>query len=489
MVVRVGDDTGEQGLPGGLSFTDEVDDDQPPARRRLHTAAWLVVLGLLLGGAGAWGWRWVGESDVRSVLASSTATYSTMLERLRQAPDAAALAAVAGSAPRAAARIDGELAELSGGSERRAVVAGQVAAERDVLLAVGALAPLEQAPLRVWGDAHAALSAAVDREASARAALRVVDAEAAGRLPDTAASVRGLAGTVGEAVVGDVARAAGDLVTELETAQRTADLRAVAERSTAQREAVTDAAQGLGGSPDGAVLAAFAEALLAVGDLRELTPADTSPWPSVRGRLQSSLQVVAEADAGLASGSVRGRLPLVLQAVDRLVGRAVAAQVAWQPGFDAAVAARAADAAALREHGVRVREAVAAWPAVRPAVEALMPESPPEQLDAAWAGAEGVWQLLAGTTAPPGPVEAPFAALVTAVDAVSGPLAAARVQAQLLSMFPPEYLPPAAPPAEQVAAAQAALPGFDPALAAWDAALVAVEAEVAARALPPPPDA
>lgn len=481
MAVRAGDATGEQTLPGGLSFTDDLDDDdQPPARRGLRTAVWLVVLGLLLGGGGAWGARWVGESDIRSVLASSTATYSTMLERLRQAPNAAALAAVAGGAPRAAARIDGDLAELSGGGGRRAAVAGQVAAERDVLLAVGALAPLEQAPLQVWGDAHAALSAAVDREASARASLRVVDAAAAGRLPDTAATVRGLASTVGEAVVDDVARAAGDLVTELDAAQRTADLRAVAERSAAQLEVVAAAAQGLGGSPDGAVLTAFAEALLAVGDLRALTPADPSSWPPVRGRLQSSLQVVAEADAGLASGSVRARLPLVLQAVDRLVDRAVAAQAAWQTEFDAAVAAQAADAAALREHGLRVREAVAGWVAVRPAVEALVPEGPPEQLDAAFIQTERVRQLLAGTAVPPGAVEAPFAGLRAAVEAVSQPLRSA---------YDASWFLPYSPPVAEVAAAQAALPGYDPALAAWEAALAAAEAEVAARALPPPPDA
>jgi hypothetical protein len=478
VAVRARDDTGWDDLPGGLPFSDEgFDDDngdEGTRHRGLRTAVWLLVLGVLLGGAGAWALRWTGEADVRAVLTSSTATYAGVLDRLREAPDVEALADAAEDAERAAQRLDDDLARLEGTSgERRSAVAAQVGAERDVLRAVAALGEVDAAPLRVWGDAHADLTAAVNREEQTRSALLLVDSTAAQQLPDTPGAVRRIAATVGEAVVGDVARAADDLLSALDAATRTADLREAAVRAEAQRTAVIAAGQGLGGGTDAAVLAAFGDALLAVAELRALTPDTPEVWESVRSRVQTSLRVVADADAGLDAGSVRGRLPLVLDAVDGLVARAEQAQTQWRIVHDAAVALQSADAATLRRYAERVREGAAGWTALRTDVEdAAQTGVAPEAVDDAWADADGL-RLTLVTGAPPVGLQDVHDDLVAAVTAVATPLARARRDVDA---------------AAETARAVDALAGWDSAFAAWESAVVAAETEVSTRALPPPPD-
>lgn len=485
MAVRERDDTGWDELPGGLPFSDDDEPLDPPRGRGLRTAAWLLVVGLLLGGGGAFGARWLGESDVRSVLASSTATYAQVLTRLRSAADAEALAAAAAGAPGAAERLQADLDRLDSTSgERRRAVAGQVAAERDVLLAVAALDEVDRAPLRIWGMAHAELAAAVEAEERARSVLLVADSAAAQRLPDTPAVIRRIGSTVGEAVVGDVARSAGDLLADLGAATRTADLRTAAERAEGQRSAVVAAQEGLGGSADAAVLAAFANALQAVGELRTLTPAETGGWPAVRTRMGDALRIVADADSSVAAGLVRGRLPIVLESIDRLVVQAEQAQAAWQPAYDAALAAQAGDDAALRAHGDRVRAAVEAWTQLRSDVEALAGTGGAgEVLVAAASDATSLRTDLAAA-APPAGVEAAHAGLVAAVDAVARPLAAGVVALDCIECTGVQDTL-----RDSVGAAALALPAWDPALAAWEAALAAAQQAVTDRALPPPPDA
>lgn len=487
MGVRERDDTGWDELPGGLSFSDDdVELDDEPPRRRFGTVVWLMVLALLLGAGAAAGARWYGQADVRDVLASSTATYGQVLHELRLAPDAEALAAAAARAPGAADDIEDDLARLESddGRLRRAVVA-QLTAERDVLLAIGALDEVDRAPLRVWGDAHDALSEAVADEERARSALIVADSGAARRLPDTPAVVRRISSTVGEAVVGDVARSAGDLLADLGAAQKTADLRTVAERAEGQRSAVVAAQEGLQGNGDGAVLAGFGSALQSVAELRSLTPAETSVWPAVRTRLEDSLRIVANADASLEAGAVRGQLPLVLASIDGVVARAEEAHAAWQPVHDAAVAAQAADVAVLRTHAERVRAVAAGWPALRTAVEALQAQQQLERgavADVA-VDADALRAALADATTPPG-VEAGHAGLLAALDAVRTPLQLAAAEPDC-----PDCPDADVPVTDGVGQAAAALPGWDPAFEAWTAALAAADAAVANRALPPPPDA
>ena len=490
MDVRERDDAEWDGLPGGLAFSGDLDDDvEPPPRRGWQVAAWLVLLGLLAGAGGAAGLRWYGEADVRDVLSSSTATYAQALTRLRSAPDVESLAAAAAGAPGVAARLDDDLARRDGGGGgRRAAVAAQVAAERDVLLAVGALGEVDRAPLRVWGDAHAAIRAAVTAEERARSGLLVADAEGARRLPDTPAVLRRINSTVGEAVVGDVTRSAGALLTDLGAATGTADLRAVAERAEAQRTAVAAAQEGLGGSGDGAVLAAFAGALQAVAELRALTPAETSGWPPVRTRLDDALRVVADADSSLEAGTVRAQLPLVLAAVDELVDRAQEAHAAWQPVYDAALAEHAADGAALRAHAERVRAVAAQWNGLFDAVAQLQTEPVEERAPAVEEVAATADQLYEALVAavPPAALSATHGDLLSALDGVRRPLVPVVVEPECLDC-PESGTAAPAPVDDGVDSAAEALPAWDPALAAWEAAVTAAEAEITGRALPPPP--
>lgn len=490
MDVRERDDEAGWGeLPGGLAFADDGRPPTPSRRRRtLRTMTWLLVVSALLGGGTVAAARHLGESDVREVLASSTSTYSRVLLQLRQAADAEALAAVAVTAPGAADQLTADLARLSDdGGQRRAAVAAQVAAERDVLLAVGTLEDVDRTPLRAWGDAHRELASAVTAETRTRGVLRVVDERAARRLPDTPATLRRITSTVGEALVVDVTQTAGDLLADLGAATTTADLRAAAGRAAPQRDAVRAASTGLRGTGDARVLEAFAAGLQAVGDLREITPAETGGWPGVRARLAQQLGVVADADDSLAAGAVRGRLPLVLTAVDGLVARVAAAHAAWQTLHDAAVRAQADDGAALRRYADLVRAQATGWAELRGQV-AVLDGVAGGQLAAAVApvaaSAAQVQTALSAVVVPAGG-ETAHGALTAGVAGVVGPVVRVHEQLQACAGCPAAE----GPARVMLQEAQSALPAWDGALPTWEAAVTAALEAVAARPLPAPPEA
>lgn len=506
-------------LPGGLSFS-AADPDLPLRRAGwLRRIAWTLVLAGVLGAAGVAGTSWLRDADVRASLDSSTRTWSRALGTLTFADDVVAVAAAAEAAPAAADRVGRDLSALrSTAGARRSAVAGQLAAERDVLLALAALEGVDRAPLAVWGEAHARLTAAVDAEASSRRALRAVDERAARRLPDLGAVLLAVGATVGDALTQDVTQASAELLTELGAARSTADLRTAADRSAAQQEAVLAARSGLQPSGDGAVLDAFAEALGAVTGLDELAPADTSAWAGARAELDSALGRVAagavDGAAGggadsLAAGSVRAQLPVVLSGLDRLVQRAVEAHQAWLPVRVAAEQSRDDDEAALETYGGQVQAVKRSSDRVRQGLAAVQasgqaeggpvssddPESsgePSSTADAATAvllladQVDGARADLAGLTVPAVAV-GPHTDLLAFVTSTESSVRAAgalldddrcadcpAVEARGWSAL------------ERVAEDGAA---WDTALARWEAAQLAALDQVAGRVLPPPPDA
>jgi hypothetical protein len=497
MDVRERDDgSGGGDLPGGLSFLDEdpLPPPVPPRRGQGLARGLRVLLVLAVLAAGALvGVRWMADQDVRDVVASSTATYTRVLDVVAAARDPETLASAAALGPRAAEWLQSDLARLdSDEGRRRAAVAAQVEAERDVLLALGPLERLADGPLGVWGRAHEPLNAAIAAESRTRSALRLADEGAAGRLPDTSEALRRITSTVGAALVDDVQRTAGELLDDLAAAARTADLRAAAERATGQRTAVLAAQQGLGGTSDGIVLAEFAAALEAVQGLVSITPADTGGWPDVRGRVLGHLQFVADSADSLAAGSVRARLPLVLTSIDGLLARAAEAHAAWQPLHDVAVARQASDILALQRYGDAVRSAAADEAGLRSSLSALLTSQEGADTSrsavALAALSEAADDVLAalGSYPPPAGTEDAHAGLVAGAEALAANL---RSVVEELRSDACQDCPVGTHPAwRSLDRASAAAGSLDAALARWETAVRDATAAVAARVPPPPPD-
>jgi hypothetical protein len=220
-------------------------------------------------------------------------------------------------------------------------------------------------------------------------------------------------------------------------------------------------------------------------------PADTSAWPGARSRLADQLRVVAEADDGLTAGSVRARLPLVLDAVDRLVDRAAQAHADWQPVHDAAVARQASDRAALQRYADAVRGTGAEWTALRTEVTALASSpadnaSAVQRLTALSATADRLLgTLLSG--GPPDGVGPAHQGLVSAVEPLAATLA--TVLDELRDAECQDC------PAADAPAWRSLVRGADQSAAwgsastGWETAVADADAAIAARELPPPPDA
>lgn len=482
----------EDGLLGGLAFDDAGPELGPRSRPALRRAlTWLVTLAVLSAGA-LGGWAWWQARDVRAVVASSAQTYADALGAVAAAPDPPAIAAAAADLPQAANRIEGERGRLrtQEGARRQAVVA-QLAAERDVLLALAPLAELGDAPLRVWGGVHERLVEAVAAEMRTRAGLRRHDSRGASRLPDTSVALRAIATTVGTALVEDVQRSSGEVLDQLAAATRTADLRALGADAAAQRDAVAAAQSGLPGSPDATVLTSFAAALDALRGLEAVTPADTSAWPGVRSRVAEHVRVVGDADDSLAAGSVRARLPVVLASVDRLVAAAARAQEEWQPLHDAAVARQAADRTALERYAEQVRGRAADVVAVRTGLRDVIAAGG----DTATAAA-GLAPLVAsaaelaaalGGTSPPEDAAAAHAELLDVVTTLQA--TTSTVLDELRDAACQECSVTGTPAAQALARGADRADGWEAVLAGWEQAVATTMAAVDARELPAPPDA
>jgi hypothetical protein len=196
---------------------------------------------------------------------------------------------------------------------------------------------------------------------------------------------------------------------------------------------------------------------------------------------------VADADDSLTAGSVRARLPLVLASVDRVVAAAAEAHAQWQPLHDAAVAAQAADRAALQRYADAVRALGPDQEALRLAAASLrasggtaddvLPEA-----DRLAADGERLLAAFAGLAVPPGLEEA-HDGLAEALELVAGPPVDAFEELRTLVC---PTCPPTDAPSWALLGAQDRWPD---AVAAWEPAVAEADAAVAARPLPPPPDA
>jgi hypothetical protein len=338
----------------------------------------------------------------------------------------------------------------------------------------------------VWAEAHADLTEALAAEERSRSRLLGLDADGARRLPDTRAVVRRISSTVGEAAVGDAARSAGVLLTDLGAATGTSDLRGVAERALAQRTAVAAAQEGLGGGTDGEVLAAFSAALQSVGELRGLTPAETAVWPPVRTRLDDALRVVADADDSLEAGAVARSCPWCWPP-----------STAWWPGPRRRRPPGSRSTTPPWPPRARTARRCAGTPSRsaprRPAGAACRPPSSGCGRGRCRTGLRG-WRgrghrrraaRRPGRHRSAARGGAAHADLVAAVERVRVPLGPAGSEPDCPDC---PAVDDEVPTGDGVEQAVAALPAWQPALTAWESAVAAAEAEINGRVLPPPPD-
>lgn len=476
-------------LLGGLTF--DVDAEPvPPSRTRrgLRGVALLVVVAVLAAGAVV-ARRWWSDRDLRDTVASTRDAYRRAAQQVLLASDATTLAGVAGRVQPVAAELDAAASRLRGtDGGRRDAVRAQARAEAAVLRALAPLADLPSSPLSVYGRTAGALTAAAEQEGRTRADLADADPGAARGLPDTAAVVRRVGSAAGAALLEDVQRSGGELLDALAQAQRTADLRGAADRAAGQRDAVAAARSGLGSAPGAGALDELVAALDAVRDLRELTPAATDRWPAVRQRLAEHLGAVGQAADSLAAGSLRSRLPLVLDGVDALVERAAQQQAQWQSARDAAVAQQAADSAAVNRYADDVTAALRDGAAARTGLaqvlgQALTADAAGTALAPLAASTSAAADRVRTATVPAG-AEAAHAALLARLDALAEPLAAAVLE--LGTTTCPDCAAADLPSWAGLAAAAGA--SWDAEAAAWQRAVDAARAAVAARALPAPPD-
>lgn len=334
-----------------------VADDDPPVEAGTESRR----RGLLLGGAAAAVIAvaaaavlvagYVGDSGMRSALASSTRDFNAVMTALSAAADPSAVAAAADSAESAAKRIDSARDRLGEGNDPEHVsVANQLEAEQGVLLAVAQLDAVASDPLATWGKAHAELTTATGAEDASREALARYNSDAAGQLAATSVMLSKVTAAVGPALVEDATDESTRLLKTLESAASTADLRKLGDTAAPEQSAVNAAAKALPAGDGKEVLTGYGAALGALADLSKINADNTSSWGATRAELARTFGQVA-ASAGSTGGSnVRVVLDGALNSADKVASAAAASIADWKAKTAAAIKDRDADAESLESY-------------------------------------------------------------------------------------------------------------------------------------------
>lgn len=348
-----------------------VEDDPPqpeaPAgsgRRRTLLIASAAVTAVAVAGVLVAGY--VADSGIRTALAGSTRDFNTVVTALAEASESGKVAAAADTAGPAADRIDGALRRLgaTSGAERNSV-RDQLAAERDVLLAVAKLSTVGSEPLATWGGAHDTLSAALDAERESRGALARHQADAAGKLADTGVMLSKVTVAVGPALVEDATDQSIQLLQSLKAVSSTADLRKLGDAAAPEQAAVKAAAKALPAGDGKQVLTGYAAALGALAELSTIDAERTAGWPGTRAALAQTFGQVSAAAGSTGGANVRVVLDSALGAADKVVGAAAAAIADWKAKTDAAVKAREVDTEALASYSSFFRSQVSTYEQLR----------------------------------------------------------------------------------------------------------------------------
>lgn len=354
--------------PGLAPEPDEVERSSPgwlrvADRSRAVVIGVAVLVAVALVGGGLLALSYLGDRDVRSALSDSQQPYRAVLSGLASADDVAGVLTVAarggGVAPTQAGRARG-LSTRTDAYGRAA--AGQLRAQAAVLSAVAALTALDQTPLQTWGSAQPTLAEALDAEGVSRSALAPHDGDAVRGLPDAAAVLSGLAAAVAPELSSDAAGQARSLLSRLQAATRTAELRDLAGTAAAQRAPLEAAVVTLPDGADKTTLAGMSTALASLGALGEVSGEDPGAWESSRAGISAGMTQLAD---GSGDTVLAAALPGALAAVDRVVGQAAAAIADWRAQTKAATEARDADALALKEYADAFRSSMARYAQLR----------------------------------------------------------------------------------------------------------------------------
>lgn len=339
----------------GLAWQDEEDEVARPrrslTRRQGVLAAAALVAVVALVAAALVGTRYLAGGDLRAALASSARDFNGVVEPLAAATSVDQVTTAAGGAEAAAGRVDSALDRLGAlsGPEETSVRA-QLEAETAVLVALVQLAEVGSDPLTSWGAAHADLTAALESERTSRAQLARFHQDAARSLADTDLMLTKVTAAVGPALVEDATAEATRLLTSLEAARTTADLRRLGDAAAPDQAAVAAAAQGLPSGEGKQVLTGYAAALDALSGLSKIDAESTGGWGGTRASLARTFGQVAAAAGSAGGASVRGALESALDSADEVVQKAAAAVRDWKAKTEAAVKARQSDLEDLQSY-------------------------------------------------------------------------------------------------------------------------------------------
>lgn len=486
----------DEPTPADEVLVPDEEQTSPPGRRRATVAVAGVLALVVLAGGGWAGVRYLQDGDVRRALAASTTAFNGVVRDLSGAGDVGQVAAAAATADGAADRVEQAAQRLSAGAGEAAVVRDHLEAEKAVLIALAALAPLEEDTLKTWSAAYAALAAAVEQESASRADLRRVRAGAASDLGDVEAMLDRLTATVSPALAEDATGEAGRLARALDAAEKTADLRSLATTSAAEATAARSAAQTLPEGEGKQVLGGYADVLAAVADLAQVDGESASVWKAARAEMAAAFRSVsASADAPALDVQARQ----ALASADGVVAAATAAFADWRAKTDAAVEARAADGEDLKEYAAFFRTQTKSYEQLRQDLSTFTARVEDPGADVSYA--EGyaflsqagedrrlVRDTLVGTSVPDGAQEA-HSEVVAAIDrAISAVQSAYDGLEQSQDCFEDcPYYRDTTGWQTFLSESDAISKGYARALTRWDASVVAAERAISNRPLPPKP--
>lgn len=314
----------------------------------------LVVIALAVAGLGTV--RYLGDGDLRSALSSSSADFNGVVNKLAASTNIAQASAPIGRAKEAASRIRAATpGQAAGDGPKETSVRAEMDAEQALLLVLSRLDRLDVDPMTSWSAAHDDLSAAIAAETARRTVLRRHFAGTARTLADTSGMLTNLTKVVCPALANDAIKSSSSLLTSLQSAKTTTDLRTLGDAAAPDHATVVEAAAALPSGDDKKVLASYAAALGALSELSKVDGEHTSGWTSTRAALAQTFGELAATTGSTGGAKLRVALSNALISADKFIDRATAEIADWKTKSADAIRVRAADTKSLADYTSLIR--------------------------------------------------------------------------------------------------------------------------------------